>query len=462
MTWRERLTAAILAVITGCIFVWFNFNGLIRHFGKQGLPSDSVFSDSVMSVSLFPKQILDSSPEALHLWMVACFAGIWIYLGVLLLLALVRLRFPLAGFGWLGVFAGGFAPAILCWTGLLLWIILKGVGIVFGFIFHIIGVVMFYIMKALIFASPVLLAIALVALIVWVWKENGPKPLLIVAAVAVVLYFLAPVLRFIFEKIKLALVWVAEMLAFLFGWLPAVLAWLFKALLILLCVTSVIGIVGCLGQILVDQFKTAIEAGKSQKGVLTASFSLGVSIALILLVAAGSPQAAVAQGHSTIPIMARQETTSHTARSTALAKKKRRKNRHAKIAPSTTPPPAAVAPPPAPVPMANIATTIDRAWTESTFVFKTASPTHIFLATLPASVEEWARKTFRTASAPIFDAVVLALVLGFSLIGLLRGVFSRSEIEYKMRFYNRDLLAIAVIPILVLIAVLAASQQNQE
>ncbi len=462
VSWRERLSAAILAVLTGCIFVWFNFNGLIRHFGKQGLPSDSAFSDSVMSVSLFPKQLLGSSPEALYLWMVACFVGIWIYLGAVLLLALVRVRASLAGYGVLGVAGGGFAPALLCWAGLLVWGVLKVIGVIFGFIFHILGVVMVFIVKVLVFASPVLLGIALVAAIVWIWKENGAKPLLFVAAGGVLLYFLAPVLKFIFEKIHLALLWIAEMLAFLFGWLPAVLVWLAKAVFVLLCITSIIGVIGCVGQILIDQFKTAVEAGKSQKGVLTASFSLGLSIALILLVAAGSPQAAIAQGHSTIPVTSQQDATSHTARTTTLAKKKRRKHGRATKAPIITPA-VVVTPPPAPVPMAGIATTIDRAWTQSTWIFKTASPTRIFLATLPASVEEWARKTFRTASAPIFDAVVLALVLGFSLIGLLRGIFSRSELEYKMRFYNRDLVAVAVIPlVVVMLLVLGASDQNQE
>jgi hypothetical protein len=461
VSWRERLTAAILAVLTGCIFIWFNFNGLIRHFGKQSLSSDSVFSDSVISVSLFPKQLLGTSPEALHFWMVACFVGVWVYLGALIVLALVRLRAPLAGFGVLGVFGGGFTPALLCWAGLLVWGILKVIGIIFGFIFHILAVVMAFIFKMLVFASPVLLAIAVLVVIVWVWKENGPKPLLFVIAGAVLLYFLAPVIKFIFEKIGLMLAWIAEKLAFLFGWLLPVLAWLAKAVFILLCITSIIGFVGCLGQILIDQFKTAVEAGKSQKGVLAASFSLGLSIALILLVAAGSPQAAIAQGHSTISIAGQHETTSHAPRTPSLAKKKRRRNRHDRKKPIATPA-VVVAPPPAPVPMANIATTIDRAWTESTWIFKTASPTRIFLATLPASVEQWARKTFRTASAPIFDAMILAFVLGFSLIGLLRGIFSRADLEYKMRFYNRDLLAIAVVPLLVLLLMINASELNQE
>ncbi len=461
MSFRERSIAAILAVLTGCIFIWFNFNGLIRHFGKQSLPADSMVSDSVMSVSLFPKQLLGSSPEALYLWMVACFAGIWIYIGVLLVLAIVRLRAPLAGYGVLGVFGGGFAPALLCWAGLLVWGVLKVLGAIFGFIFHILGIVMAFLIKVLVFVSPVLLVIALLALIVWVWKENGPKPLLFGAAAAVLLYFLAPAIKFIFAKIGLALAWIAEKLALLFGWLVPVLAWLAKTVFILLCITSIIGFIGCLGQILIGQFKTAVEAGKSQKGVLTASFSLGLSIALILLVAAGSPQSAIAQGHLTIPVVEQHETTSHTARTTAVTKKRRRKKQHVR-----TPVIALAAvvgtPSPAPLPMADIAPAIDRAWTQSAWIFKTASPTHIFLATLPASAEQWARKTFRTASAPIFDAVVLALVLGFSLIGLLRGIFSRSDLEYKIRFYNRDLLMIAVIPLLVLLLMLNASQQNQE
>lgn len=462
MSGRERLSAATLAIFAGCIFVWFNFNGLIRHFGKQYLSSDSVFLDSVMSISLFPKQLLGSTPEALYLWMVVCFAGIWAYFGAILLLALVHRRAGLAGYGVLGVVGGGFAPALLCWAGLLAWAILKVVGIIFGFIGHILGIVIAFIMKALIFAFPVLIVIALVAVVIWAWRAGGAKPVLFGAAAALVLYLLAPVIKFVVEKIRLMLVWIAEMLAFLFGWLPAVLAWLGHAIVILLGITSIIGFVGCLGQILIDQFKTAADAGKSQKAVFTASFSLGLSMALILLVAAGSPQATIAQGHPTVTVETQQQTTARTSRTAALAKKKKgRKNRKDRKAPITTPA-VVVAVPPPPNPMADVAAMIDRAWSQSTFFFENASPTGVFLAILPSAVEEWARQTFRTASAPIFDAVVLALALALSMVGVLRGIFWRSEFEYQMRFYNRDLLMIAVVPLFILGYMINASESNQD
>jgi hypothetical protein len=101
---------------------------------------------------------------------------------------------------------------------------------------------------------------------------------------------------------------------------------------------------------------------------------------------------------------------------TAVAKpKKRRKKRRVKKAAVVTPAPVVVAP--VPVPLPEISDTIDRAWDRTALIFKTASPTRIFLATLPAAIREEARDAFRTATAPTFDAVMLALVLALSLFG---------------------------------------------
>jgi hypothetical protein len=46
--------------------------------------------------------------------------------------------------------------------------------------------------------------------------------------------------------------------------------------------------------------------------------------------------------------------------------------------------------------------------------------------------------------------------------GVLFAILSRAELEYKMRFYNADLLMIAVIPVLIVFVVLGMSEVNQD
>jgi hypothetical protein len=468
---RDRVRAIAFAVAAGCIFIWFNFNGLIRHFTKARWPAESHVSTAVIWVSLMPKQILSSSAEMLYFCMFFCFTALWMYVATVLLLAVVRGRWTLANWGIGGTIGGGLALPVICWTGLIAWIVLRFFAKIVGFIFHALAVVFTWIVKAIVFAAPVLIPLALIAVIVWLWKAYGPKFVFSAVGVLAILYLLIPVwrwllarLEWLLEKIAAFFAWIGEILARLFGWLGPVIVWCVKALLVLLGITSLIGIIGCIGHVLIDQLKTAMEAGKSQKALFAASFSIGVSLALVLLVAAGRPEvvAAPVAPHGATP--AQKEMLRSGSETPKLAKpnrKRRKKRRAQKPQPSVAPAVVASPQPPAPAPV-DVAATIDRAWSHSTFVFKSLSPTRVFHAVLPSGVREWAGTTFRSISAPAFDAVLLALILSLSVFGLLRGIFSRSELEYRIRFYNSDLLMIAAIPLLVVLLVLGASSENQE
>lgn len=472
---RDRFRAIAFAVAAGCLFIWFNFNGLIRNFTRARWPAESHVSTAVIWVSLLPKQILSPSAETLYFWVFFCFIALWMYVTTVLLLAVVRGRWSLAKWGIAGTISGGLALPVICWTGLIAWIVLRFFAKIAGFIFHGLAVVFTWIVKAIVFAAPVLVPLAFIAVLVRVWKAYGPKLVFSAVGVLGLLYLLIPVwrwmlaqLEWLLEKIAAFFAWVGEILARLFRWIGPVIVWCIKALLIVLGITSLIGIIGCIGHVLIDQLKTAMDAGKSQKALFAASFSIGVSLALVLLVAAGRPEVVTAPVASPVAspgaAPARTEMLRNGSEMPKLAKpnRKRRKKRRAhKPQPSVAPTVVTAPRPPVPAPV-DLAATIDRVWSQSTFVFKGLSPTHVFHTVLPTVVREWARTTFGSISAPMFDVVLLALILSLSVFGLLRGIFSRSEIEYKIRFYNSDLLLIAVIPLLVVLLVLNASAANQE
>lgn len=238
-----------------------------------------------------------------------------------------------------------------------------------------------------------------------------------------------------------------DLLATIFGWLGVVLGWVLKvvaiAVLALSAAALVLGLIGSLGQIIVDQLRTAWRTGRSRMGVLLGSFSLGISLALILLVSAGSMEMpAPIPPKVNQPVPARQR----------VPKKKGKKARKA-----TIPPPVPVAPPTVP-----IAASIDQAWHDSGWVLKSMSPTTLFMGSLPGNVRRWAQGAFTTTSAPTFDAAILAFAIIVSILGLLRGLAVRKEFPLQIGFHNRDMLALAVLPLLVVVLVLAASQANQD
>lgn len=80
---------------------------------------------------------------------------------------------------------------------------------------------------------------------------------------------------------------------------------------------------------------------------------------------------------------------------------------------------------------------------------------------LPSSVGRWVQGAFRSASAPIFDALLLLLAVVMSLAGIVRGLFLREEREPKIMFYSKDLIVLVALPLFVVLAVLAANAQSE-
>jgi len=457
----KRLGYLVLDVLVGCFFVVANFGGILKRIagydeiGRLGLAGVLIW------VSQAAKQVFGTSTTTLYGWLTICFVGLWLYLGTLAVLALVRRNFGIAGFGLAGLITGVSSLAVLSWAGMTVWGILWLVGWVFHILMLIARSLSDFLAWLLIHTWPVLVIGASIVLIVFLWKQLGPLRSLMAGAAAAVLYLLGPVFRAFWERILLPVFrWFGWLLGVIFSWLLPlfkwigfVLAWIFKIVLMVAAVAmsvgAVLGVVGSFGHILVDQMKTAWEAGRSRKGVLIGSFSLGTSLALILLVSAG-PSDAQAN-----PIA---QSTS-LQRSSSLGTKASAKKRDRKISrkKSAAPSPVSVQPTQPPL----LAVTVDQAWHKAGWILGSVSLTHAFAATLPHGVLAWAQQTFKTASAPIFDAVIFAFAIVLSVIGALRGLFTQKVMPLEIKFYNRDLLVLAILPILVYGLVVGASDSNQ-
>ncbi len=183
------------------------------------------------------------------------------------------------------------------------------------------------------------------------------------------------------------------------------------------------------------------------------SFSLGVALSLIMLVALGKELSTLQPapvGALTTPKGPRTAQKAVPLKQRQRVAAKSRKDRGASV-------PVTIASPPAETP----AQAIDRAWRSQAFLAKDFSPTRLFTTVLPGGVQTWAQNTFQSASAPTFDALVLALALLLSLFSIVRGMFRWERFEPHVQFYNKDLVAIAGLPLLVLVLVLGAAEDNQ-
>jgi len=436
----RRVFIFSLDIVLGFVFVIFNFDGFMRHAAHNWSPNRTI-TDLIIKVSRWPAQFIPTSQSEmavfLHDVMVLCFYGIWIYLGIVALLAIVRMNQRIVGSGLLGFTSGASTIAILSWLGLLLiaiagmiiaivrflgvvWnFIIRILGPIFKFIFDILAAIWGFLWPIISFLLPYIFWLIVIGIVLWIIVEIvralGYKSILIAVIIGAVGYLFWPQIIIIWHKyiepivmwILNALMWILGIIGSIFLWIYNAIIWLVMHLIPIAFVTATIGviliIVGTAGAFLVDQIRAAWHNGSGHKGVLLGSFSVGLALALIIWVSSGSPV---------------------------------------------------------------MASAIDQAWQETAFVAQTVRPTQIFDVMLPESVREISHQFFVDADAPNFDALVLALILPISYFGLLRGMVKRYEDEFRATFISQDILIVAgaialAIPaiILVLLSVLVPRDQ---
>lgn len=427
---KQRTSIIAIDLILGFVFVIFNFDGFMRYSARNWSPNPTI-TNLVYEVSRWPAKIIPTStPETvtfLHDVMVLCFYGVWIYLGVVTLLALIRLNPRILGSSVLGLASGASTIAILSWLGLLLIAvggivvaIFRFLEIIWDFIIRVLAPVWEFIASVflaiwgflgpiIVFLLPYITGLVLIALALWVVIEIirvlRYKSILVAAIIGLIGYFTWPVLIIIWERflepvilwILTTLLWILSGIIWILAFIHNGILWLIVNLIPISFITITVGliltIVGAAGALLVDQIRAAWHSGSGHKGVLLGSFSIGLSFALIIWVSSGSPAMTLA---------------------------------------------------------------IDQAWQETTFVAQSIQPSQVFDAMLPDSVREVSHHFFTDTDAPNFDVIVLALILPISYFGLLRGMTKRYDDEFRATFIHKDILVVGgaiilAIPVIIFI-----------
>lgn len=432
---RLNIPIFFLDVVAGIVFTLFNFDGFLRYVAHHWVSSPRL-TETIVQVSWWPERFLsglNASRLALfHNVLVLCFYGLWIYLGFIIVLSLVRLNPRITFSGLLGLTTGVSSIAILAWIGVILvilggilmavlrfllqiWNFLVGIlGAIWTFIARIITAIWNFLLPIITFLLPIVLVLGAVALVVWaiitLVRRFGYGGVAIALVAAIAGYFLRDALLIAARWLWSALLFVIGIIGSILSWLGwligTIVGWIFKVLVpkiliplgfILLVIGSVLIVVGSLGAMLLDQFRAAWHSGSGQKGILLGAFSVGLSLSLIFWVSMGSNEAS---------------------------------------------------------------RTIDLAWHETALLANSASPMHIFGGTLPVAVREASIEMFRSGSAPNFDAIVLALVLPLSYFSVLRGLTMHKTDDFRVSFIHQDILMVGgalalAIPAILLVMVAA-------
>jgi hypothetical protein len=194
------------------------------------------------------------------------------------------------------------------------------------------------------------------------------------------------------------------LLAPIVAWIVAAFSILVTAILMLILLLGILGalttIIGMLGRLAIDQFSTAWNAWKGERSIALAGFSVGSAASLLLLVTAGLPE---------------------------------------------------------------VAGSIDAAWHEHAWFVNTWSPAASHLQALPDVIANPAATVFQHASAPVFDAVILALLLIVAAVGTMR----RGEVldaRWDWQYLSADAAkvggALGFSVVILLIAALLPSQDS--
>ncbi|MBK6433136.1 hypothetical protein [Candidatus Amarolinea dominans] len=185
---RPNISVLLLDVTFGIVFALFNFDGFLRYAAHHWL-SSSWLAETIVRISWWPQRFL-ASLNASHLslfhdLLVLCFYGVWVCLGFIALLSLIRLNLRITFSGLLGLTTGAASIGILAWLGVLLvvlggvlmavlrfllriWNFLVGIlGAVWTFIVRILTAIWGFLLPIINFLLPILLIVAVIALVVW-------------------------------------------------------------------------------------------------------------------------------------------------------------------------------------------------------------------------------------------------------------------------------------------------------
>ena len=396
--------------------------------------------------------------EFLYRLMYLCFIGCDLALACMLLLAIRRWKAHYLWLPGLGFLVGTFSIAILAWVGAAVWGAIWLIGEIWKGVTWILSSIVTWLAPFGFVIGITIGLLIVIALLVWIFKEFGAKGLhfkakgileltLSVALLIVIVLFA----RFLLQIVLLPFLhWLGILLHPLLHFLGLVFGWIIRIVGCLiagvLCLLLAIGLIGSIGRLAIDQIRAAWVCGECVRGATLALFSFGTALSIILLFSAGAVEPELTPAPTSQVIVANRRPLNST-------RKHLQKHRKAAALPTTTIP--------TPLHPMHMAESIDRAWSASYIPLGISSPTSVMNAILPSPASAWAQQTFRTASAPIFDALLLLLAVTIGLVGIIRGLFLREEREPHISFYKNDLIGFVALPLGVAIAVVANSIHSE-
>jgi hypothetical protein len=359
-----RLLGAELAV--GLVFFIYNFRGFLAYAVNQWTPE--WLANPTLSLLRFTDGTLEFiglgtawSPR-LALWLVV---GLWGYVAILFVSSLVFMKPGRLANGLSGLCVGLGSIVLLSWTGVVLAKIASIIGAVVTFVLSIVGAVFDFISAFVAVVFPYVAGIALVIGVVCALVELARalgltlvKYALAALAAAAVVWLALPLLRWCYASLLLPIL---HFLGPIVGWIVAALGVVLLVLLAFGAVLAAAGVLvfvlGMLGRLGIEQFRTAWDGGRGERPMALAGFSVGSTFALLLTVTAGLP---------------------------------------------------------------DVAASIDAAWHEHAWMLSTWSPAASHFQALPDGVAGVFAAIFQHASAPVFDGLVLVGLLVTAVAGTMR------------------------------------------
>ncbi len=376
-----RFLGAELAV--GLVFFIFNFRGFLEYAANHWAPL--WLANPTFSLLRFTEKALAFTGSGtawsplLAEWLVV---GLWWYIAILVATSFVFMKPGRLAHGLSGLCLGLGSIVLLSWTGVVLVKIASIIGAILAFVFSIVGAVFHFISALVAVVFPYLAGIALVigAMYALVHLARAlsltlVKYVLAAVAAGAVVWLALPLLRWCYASLLLPILhFLAPIVAWIFAAVGVVLMFVLAFVAVMGVAGVLVFVVGMLGRLAIDQFRTAWQGGRGERPMALAGFSVGSAFALLLTVTAGLP---------------------------------------------------------------DVAAGIDAAWHEHAWMLNTWSPAASHFQALPDVVANAAATVFQHANAPIFDAVVVVLLLPAAAVGTMRWGKMLEE-NWEKRYLSKD------------------------
>lgn len=333
----------------------------------------------VAGVQASVNRLVELGPQLLFQNLMATnYLILWVFVALVIAFAIRHWDARLIGYGVGGFILGFVALHLVSWVVVT---VITVVGGVFGAIAWVMEKV--YAFISFIFVNGWWLFLVVgVGTALYVFRQYFLKVLLGVGAVVAIAYTL-------YHFVPLAWRWFLDVLQPVFRFVRGILmeyilpvgafAWKIMrwALYLLFVLLVVFGVLSSLGQLLIDQIRTARMCGAGRKNIALGAFAIGTALALVMLASVAQP---------------------------------------------------------------GVATALDAGWGQSIRtmadlmrfeviiqVLGAIHPSQLFVASMPSAVRDFVFAYLTSAPAPVIDALILLLVVVLAILSIIKGMIARLD-----------------------------------